>query len=184
MNYLIDTNVFFDILMQIADPSKTSELLGWDDAKKGKCYISHVTQIEIVSVIGKYARGRNMNWQSCQRQIQTSDGTVGVCHHRWRSVEGTGKTWPTKKIRAVRKLVQDILSSDSPVWKVEILPVDQEVWQESSNFIEKAMKYSFGSLDAIIAGTAKRYDDLLLRVVTKDKGFRVALQADGVPLLQ
>ena len=179
MNYLIDTNVFFEILRQAKEEIQAPIMFGLDEARKGNCYISYITQIEIVSVIGKYARGGANDWQKCQRTVKMEDGGVGICPYMCRA-EAPRKKWPSRRVGALRKLLRDILSGDSGVLSVEVLPVNERVLQKASTFIEKAEKFRFGSLDSIIAGTAKNYEDLSLCIVTKDKGLRAALLEDGL----
>ncbi|MBE6085510.1 MAG: type II toxin-antitoxin system VapC family toxin [Selenomonas ruminantium] len=181
MNYLIDTNVFFDVLRQGEGSTEDSFEFGLKEAQKGECYISYITQIEIISVIGKYARGGTNDWQQCKRQIELEDGNFGMCSNRCR-VEAPRKKWPSKRIGALRKLLKDILAGESDVLSVKVLDINKNVLQEASSFIERAVRFRFGSLDAIIAGTAKSYKDLDLYVVTKDKGFRAALFVTGIPL--
>lgn len=79
-----------------------------------------------------------------------------------------------------RRLLRDILAGDNhAVWQVSVLPLDKEVLMEAERFIEYAMKYKFGSLDAVIASTARKNS---LKIVTHDKGFRAALKSAELPI--
>lgn len=69
--YLLDTNVFFDVLEAISK--------GILEEKYGtiineQCYISELTRIEIISVLGKHARGCKEQWQPCNRIVSRTGG--------------------------------------------------------------------------------------------------------------
>lgn len=67
MVYLLDTNAFFEILCEIAE-IEIPGMKGFLKIIDGeKCYISRVTLIEIISVIGKYGRGETREWQICNK---------------------------------------------------------------------------------------------------------------------
>lgn len=62
--YLLDTNAYFALLAYIVT-GENDKIIA--DILAGECYISRVTQIEIISVIGKYARGGGGGSQMCNR---------------------------------------------------------------------------------------------------------------------
>lgn len=62
--YLLDTNAYFALLKYVS-AGDNNEII--DNILAGECYISKVTQIEIISVIGKYARGSSGGEQVCNR---------------------------------------------------------------------------------------------------------------------
>ncbi len=53
--YLLDTNAYFAILKYIVEEEHNSVM---EAIVNSKCCISKLTQIEIISVIGQYARGK------------------------------------------------------------------------------------------------------------------------------
>lgn len=67
--YLLDTNAFFEILSFLAGKSIRRDGYDFADIRKEKCYVSKITELEILSVIGKYGRGMQDQWQACNRQI-------------------------------------------------------------------------------------------------------------------
>ena len=67
--YLLDTNAFFEMLSFLAGKSVRRDEYNFEDMRQGECYISKITELEILSVIGKYGRGEPSQWQNCSRQI-------------------------------------------------------------------------------------------------------------------
>ena len=67
--YLIDTNVFWEILCDIAGIPVTGKKFDTNTIRRNECFISEITKIEIMSVMGKYARGEQGGWQPCDRII-------------------------------------------------------------------------------------------------------------------
>lgn len=78
--YLLDTNAFFEMLSFLAGKGVRKDEYDFEDIRRGKCYISKITELEILSVIGKYGRGEQEQWQKCSRQID-QDGNK--CTHRY-----------------------------------------------------------------------------------------------------
>ena len=68
MKYLLDTNAYFAVLKYLAE-KKENRIEKIDKIIREECYISKVTEIEIISVIGQYARGQ-------ARQIATCDSVM------------------------------------------------------------------------------------------------------------
>lgn len=176
--YLIDTNAFWEILCEIAGIPAKGKRFDIEEIKKGECYISEITKVEIMSVMGKYARGEQAQWQMCNRFIG-EDGTR--CTARY--FNPGRKKWKSKQTAAMRKLVKDILEGNSGVFQVRILPVTETVIREAERFINYAFKYKFASLDAVIAGTACCYDKQHFNVVTHDTSLRKALKDDGIHIV-
>lgn len=57
VEYLLDTNAYFNILKDSANSNDDGIKEKIANLKKQSVFISQVTKIEIVSVLGKYARG-------------------------------------------------------------------------------------------------------------------------------
>ena len=176
--YLIDTNAFWEILCEIAGIPAKGKRFDIEEIKRGDCYISEITKVEIMSVMGKYARGEQAQWQLCNRVIK-EDGTR--CTTRY--FTPGRKRWKNKQTAAMRKLVKDILEGNSQVFRIKVLPVTEDVIREAERFINYAFKYKFASLDAVIAGTACCYDKQNFQVVTHDASLRNALKDDGIHIV-
>lgn len=157
--FVLDTNAFFNYIKYSSfvddDNDKIKESV--NRIKRSDCFISHISTIEIMSVLGKYARGGN----------------------------GAPKKMSAKALKSWRKLVDDILSNQSPVLSVSILPFSEETVNHAQRIIQYAMVHNFGSLDAMIAATANVFfaenptENNYL--VTSDKGFKACLEKCNIP---
>lgn len=121
--FLLDTNAYFNFLKfsSVSPPGeKTLEVFeAIKIIKNGTCYISALSLIEIISVIGKYARGSVGGYEKCQ------------C------------------------IISDTVSGNSPLISLTVLPFSEKTITEAKKIIEHSLIHSFGSLDAMIAATAK-----------------------------
>ncbi len=90
-----------------------------------------------------------------------------------------------KQIHQLLKLVKDTMSGSSPVLAVSVLPFSEETISEARNIIKHALIHNFGSLDSLIAATAKEYstknktENLIL--ITSDKGLKACLKKCDIP---
>lgn len=168
--YLLDTNAYFEILKSIAEERITDKI---QDIIRGECYISRLTKIEIISVIGKYARGQSRQVQTCDR---IHEDTKNVCGKRFEIPER--RKWNNTKLHDWLKLEKEISEGRNPVFNVNVLEVNEKTIKESQNFIKNALLYNFKSMDAMILGTAKAYSEMEdeLAIVTADKGLKAALK--------
>ncbi len=174
--YLLDTNAFFELLSTIAGKPVRKDGYDFTDIVSGEFYISSITLVEIISVIGKYSRGEVRQWQKCNRIISDNET---VCQHSYLSLGR--KPWNTKFVSALFKLIKEIVNGDSPFLKVKVLPFDETVLKKSEQFILKSLKYKFGSHDAVIAATAIiNSDELNMCVVTSDKGLKAAMREENM----
>lgn len=176
---MIDTNVFWEILCETAGIPVRGRRFDMDAIKSGECFISEITKVEIMSVMGKYARGEQAQWQLCNRIVR-EDGTR--CKERY--FNPGRKKWKTKQTAAMKKLVKDILEGNSKMFHVNVLPVTEAVIKEAEQFIDYAFKYKFASLDAVIAGTACYYDKENFVVVTHDTSLRKALLDENIHIMK
>lgn len=176
--FLIDTNALWEIICEIAGFPVRGKCFDIERIKRGECYISEVTRVEIMSVMGKYARGEQAQWQICNR-ITGDDGTRCSQRH----YNPGRKKWKRKQIAPFRKLIDDIVNGRSSVFKVAVLPITHEVVSEAERFIDLAFKYKFASMDAMIAATAKCYGTDEICVVTHDGSLRRALVESGIHIM-
>lgn len=159
--FLLDTNALFNYLKYVSLFSTVNPPESHQNAtrriKLAKCYISIITQIEIISVIGKYARGGSeVNNIRMKRRVVL----------QW------------------MKLIDQITHGDSELLKVSILSVSESTFIQAHQIIQHALEFNFGSLDAIIAATAaeccykKGFESIVL--VTSDKGLKACLHKKGI----
>lgn len=157
--YMLDTNAFFNFIKYNASSANVDEALvkNIDEIRNADCYISLISTVEIISVIGKYARGG----------------------------AGAGGKMKPKVVKKWIKLVEDIISGNSPILKVSTLSFSEETIAEAQNIIQYALIHNFGSLDAMIAATAKchfgnqKYANMAL--ITSDKGLKACLDKCDIP---
>ena len=160
--YMLDTNAFFNFLkytsLSLNDDSNEAIKEVIAKIKAGKCYISLISTVEIVSVIGKYARG---------------------------GAGANNKRMKPKVVKEWLKLVEDIVSGKSPLLSLSTLPFSEKTITEAHIIVQLALIHNFGSLDAIIAATAKEccsnecYENTIL--ITSDKGLKACLIKCGIP---
>lgn len=174
--YLLDTNAYFALLKYIIGTEENNEII--DDILAGECYISKVTQIEIISVIGKYARGTVGGTQTCDR---THEDTNTVCGKQFMIHER--RKWSQAKLKAWLKLEKEVSSGSNCLFNVKVLEINSDVMAEAENVIQYALKYNFKSMDAVILGTAKANssDTETMIVVTADKGLKAGMHKIGYP---
>lgn len=174
--YLLDTNAYFALLKYISSGEYGNNTI--DEVLTRKCFISKVTQIEIISVIGKYARGSSGGIQVCER---IHEGEVNKCGKRY--VVPKQKKWSQAKLKGWLKLEKEISTGKNALFNVDVLDISPEVLSEAEKFIENALLYNFKSMDSIIVGTAMAYsdDNKKMIVVTADKGLKAGMDKIGYP---
>ena len=99
MEYLLDTNAYFNFLNELSNsiPSeRKNEILGLNTRR---FYISEITSIEIISALGKYARGNSGGSQKCNCIIDPN-GTI--CNNQRFTVKRN--PWQKRRIKAWLKM--------------------------------------------------------------------------------
>ncbi len=178
--FLLDTNAFYNLLK--AMNSEISEQSALIDSivtlKHSKLVVSSITEVEIISVLGKYARGSQGGISKCNCQI-SSEGHI--CQNNRYTVPR--KQWNKKRIKAWLQLIGDIFEGKSKLLTVGIEPFDSTTIAEAKNVITHALIHNFASMDAMIAATAKlaRNNSRDITVVTSDKGLKACLLKMDIP---
>ena len=178
--YLLDTNAYFNLLKLLRQynenaseyPDRIKQLLD------GELCISSVTKVEIVSVLGKYARGNNGGRNKCNCVI-AEDGTT-CSHYKYTPPR---KKWNKKRIKAWLQLIDETITGKSTLIQLQLLPFTDKTIDEAQRVVLHALKYNFGSMDSIIAATAKESinNRESITVVTSDKGLKACLQQCQIP---
>lgn len=178
--FLLDTNAFFEMLSFVAGKNVRSDGYDFSSIRNGECYISKITELEILSVIGKYGRGEAPQWQKCSRQISEEGAKCG--HNYFHKGQ---RPWNKKLCRDMQKLVKEMVNGNSPILKLNVLEVSDAVINRAEGFMMYAAKYKFGSQDALIAATSiiNSSDEMPMVVVTSDKALRAAMAEEGVHFL-
>lgn len=177
-DYLLDTNAFFNILKAHDNGSldKIVDELGPLD--EGSLYISTITKIEIISVLGKYARGNAGGFQKCNCVISENGD---ICQNNRYTKKR--KAWNKKVIKGWIKLIKDSMDNKSKLMTLTLIPFDGTIIAKAEKIIELALRFSFASMDALIAATAQNEIDKghSIVVVTSDKSLKACLSQNGIP---
>jgi rRNA-processing protein FCF1 len=152
MEYLLDTNaycLFFQNPVSRHLPNLHNVLI------KGqvlKFLIPEVVSMEIHSVLGKYRRGGNpAQHAACDRQV-LSQKSVVQCSHT--CVFPSQRRMSGKLFRAFQKLIEDIEHQRGPIQATVIDVGRAEFLAGKRLLLRYADRHSFGSHDALVAGTA------------------------------
>ena len=177
---MLDTNAFYNLLKVInPETSEQSALVGSIAAlKHTKLVVSSITEVEIISVLGKYARGSQGGISKCNCQISPEGH---ICQNN--RYTAPRKKWSKKRVKAWLQLISDIFEGKSELLAVGIEPFNSMTVIEAKNVITHALIHNFASMDAMIAATAKlaRNNSRDITVVTSDKGLKACLLKMDIP---
>lgn len=178
--FLLDTNAFYNLLKAMnPETSEQNALVGSiATLKNEKLIVSSITEVEIISVLGKYARGVQGGMSKCTCQISPEGH---ICQNS--RYTAPRKKWNKKRVKAWLQLVGDIFEGQSNLLTVGVEPFDLTTVAEAKNVITYALIHNFASMDAMIAATAKlaRDNSRDVTVVTSDKGLKACLSKISVP---
>lgn len=178
--YLMDTNAFFNLLKVMNPDSDGQDALSEsiEGLLSQKLTISSITKVEIISVLGKYARGNQGGIQKCNCVI-SQDGQL-CSNSRYSKPR---KKWNSRKTRAWLRFIDEILGGRSKLLSVEVEPFDTNTISEAQKIIMHALTHNFASMDAMIAATAKiaRKNQRNITVITSDKGLKACLGKCEIP---
>lgn len=174
--YLLDTNAYFAILKYVAADCMNDEKI--NEIIDGECFISKATKIEIISVIGKYARGSSGGVQVCERIHAEGNTKCGVKY-----IIPKQKKWSQAKLKDWIKLEKEISSGINSLFTVTVLDIDEKVITSAELFIQNALLYNFKSMDSIIVGTAmaNSVENDQMIVVTADKAMKAGMDKIHYP---
>lgn len=173
--YLLDTNAYFALLKYVSSEGNDEVI---DNILMGECYISKVTQIEIISVIGKYARGSSGGVQMCNR-VHRDTGMM--CGKQFTTPKQ--KKWSQAKLKGWLKLEKEVANGSNCLFNVKVLEINSDVIAEAEYFIQNALIFNFKSMDAMILGTAKANstDTETMIVVTADRALKAGMDKINYP---
>lgn len=172
--YLLDTNAYYNLLKESREHQKGNSAFSAEIAAltNGQLFISNITKVEIISVLGKYARGSSGGFQKCTRCISEAGES---CQNQWYTKPKA--RWNRREISGWQKLIQETISGTSSLITVNVLPFNDKTIQSAEQLITHALVHNFASMDAMIAATAQEairtgHD---MTVVTSDKGLKACL---------
>ena len=168
MEYLLDTNAYFNFLNELSNsiPSeRKDEILGLNTRR--------------FSVLGKYARGNSGGSQKCNCIIDPN-GTI--CNNQRFTVKRN--SWQKRRIKAWLKMIEETQSGKSALFNVELISLDRETLEIANKIILYSLSHNFGSMDAVIAATAKKkiLSGEQVTVVTSDKALKACLSKCDIPI--
>lgn len=175
--YLLDTNAYFAILKHVAGEESNAVI---EKILSGEYFISKLTQIEIISVIGQYARGKSGQRQLCDRVHEDtgeSCGKIFLTEHR--------RKWSRQKVHDWLKLEREISGGQNDRITIQVLDINENVIENAERFIQNALVHNFRSMDAMILGTARAYSaaEEEMIVVTADKALKAGMRRVGYPFI-
>lgn len=177
--YLLDTNAYYNLLKESREQQKGSSVFSTEikTLVNSNLFISAITKIEIISVLGKYARGNSGGFQRCMRCVSK---TGEPCQNQWYTAPRA--RWTRREISGWQKLIQETLLGTSSLIKVNVLPFDDKTIQVAEQLIAHALVHNFASMDAMIAATAQEAikTGRDLTVVTSDKGLKACLSKANI----
>ncbi|MEI6409804.1 MAG: hypothetical protein WCR52_10505 [Bacteroidota bacterium] len=175
MKFLADTNVFWDILQEWSGKTPNGNLLTLlrENGVISFC-LPEICALEIYSVLGKNARGKNNEENRCTRSIKTITGEVS-CLHTWVST-GTRKL-PNREVLALQRTIKEILNNQVPDFSITIIPLDRDIIEKGTNLLHLySAKYDFHSLDAIVAASAAD----TMTIITYDRKLKNVLKEASI----
>ena len=180
MTYLLDTNALFDIMLNLNGQKVVNCNNNIKYLNNNTVVISEISTIEIYSVIGKYCRTSISQQCNCGRTLINGSR----CEHIY--VTKGSKKINAKVMKRIYKFTRDVLLNKNPKLKIKIININKEIIDEAYNLIQKALNYNFGSMDAMIAATAKWYQKKYsehVTVMTADMSLKTALSEYGISVL-
>jgi len=180
--YLLDTNIYA-LLFQ---PEKTNTyqqlLTKIQSGSEISFFIPEIVSMEIHSVLGKYKRGSaKATQQLCKRDVIV-DNAPQKCPHTYSSSAATNRI-NKKQFKHLKKLIDDIESGRDLSIKAKIISVGaNEIASGKMLLNDYADQFSFGSHDALVAGTilVANQQGLDLTLVTSDKGLKAVCREAGI----
>lgn len=178
--YLLDTNAYFNLLKESREQEKGTSAFSAQISTliNGNIFISTITKVEIISVLGKYARGRDGGFHKCTRSISE---TGQQCQNQW-YIAPVAK-WNRRKVNMWLQLIKETTEGTSRLVSVGILPFNEKTIHYAEQIIPNALVHNFASMDAMIAATAWEaiQNGRNMTVVTSDKGLKACLAKASIP---
>ena len=182
--FLLDTNAYFNFMKYTAflknEQDGASYVAELERIKEAECFISAISRMEIISVIGKYARGVSAHKEKCDCVI-AEDGTR-CDHYRYIAAR---KPMKQRLTANWIRLIEETVSGSSPVISLTVFPLSERLLEEAQRIVRHGLVHNFGSLDAVIAATLsdsrriKAFEKM--QMITSDKGLKACLEKCQLP---
>lgn len=144
-------------------------------------YIPEIVSMEIHSVLGKFRRGGASELRElCSKHVMESDKIISCSHTCY--VPARPRMKP-KIFKAIQKLLNDIEQKHGSI-QADLLPLGTSEMKAGKEILcQLAHRFSFGSHDALVAGTivAASEKGLALTLVTSDKSLKAVCREQNIP---
>lgn len=146
-------------------------------------YLPEIVSMEIHSVLGKFRRtgGKELR-ELCSRKVVGEVDIIACTHTCYTPAKPKMKQ---KVYKGLIKLVRDIESQSGNI-KANIMPFSsQEMGAGKRILSQYAHKYSFGSHDALVAGTVLAANSAQENyvLVTSDKALKAVCRDENIPCI-
>ena len=182
--YLLDTNIYALFFQPVKTNAYQHLLRKIQSGSEISFFIPEIVSMEIHSVLGKYRRGSaKATQQLCKRDVIV-DSAPQKCPHTYSSSVATNRI-NKKQFKDLKKLIDDIEFGRDLLIKAQILPVGADEIVSGKRLLnDYADQFSFGSHDALVAGTilVANQQGLDLTLVTSDKGLKAVCLKVGIKL--
>ncbi|KOP51707.1 hypothetical protein OX90_26285 [Pseudomonas coronafaciens pv. porri] len=179
--YVLDTNAYA-LLFQSPRPEAYANLeniLLKDGVMS--FYIPEIVSMEIHSVLGKFRRsGNKAQNELCSRQVMDAENVIPCAHTCF--IPAKPRIKP-RVFKDMQKLLNDIEREHGSI-RASLLPLGSNEMRAGREILSQlAHKFSFGSHDALVAGTVltAKNNGLALTLVTSDKSLKAVCKDQNIP---
>ena len=178
--FLLDTNAYYLFFDPNRPPAYHRLATKVTTGGVASFYIPEIASLEILSVVGRYARGSQSQEQACPRDIVTEDG-VAKCSNTW--ISPRRNKMPRKLVHDIRKMISDVEARRGKI-QATVVRLDSAAIERGRQLLLKyADRFRFSSHDALIGGILVRAREAIgpeILLVSSDKGLKAALAEEGL----
>ncbi len=106
--YLLDTNAYYELLKRSREQQKDNTVFSSEihTLVNSRLFISTITKVEIISVLGKYARGSSGGFQRCTRSLSAAGAP---CQNQWYTKPRA--RWDRKRVNGWQRLIKETIAA-------------------------------------------------------------------------
>lgn len=181
MAYILDTNAYALLFQTPKSEARNNLELKLLSDGVMSFYIPEIVSMEIHSVLGKFRRGGAAEQQGlCSKQVVISDKIIACTHTCYAAPRSRMKP---KVYKGLMKVLGDIEKKQGNI-QADLMPLGTNEMNAGKEILKKlAHRFSFGSHDALVAGTvvAANQNGLDLVLVTSDKSLKAVCREEQIP---
>jgi rRNA-processing protein FCF1 len=179
--YVLDTNAYALLFQTPKSEARNNLELRLLNDGIMSFYIPEIVSMEIHSVLGKFRRGGATEQQElCSKQVINSDNIIACTHTCYVAPRARMKP---KVYKGLVKMLGDIEKKQGSI-QADLMPLGTREMSAGKEVLKKlAHRFSFGSHDALVAGTviAANESGLELILVTSDKSLKAVCREEQIP---